>query len=268
MALLEANAISLHETIEGNRRLAQELDAIAQLFATEMLEAGKETHLLAHTFEEIDREVAGTSLAARSISDHARSANDTVALSQEQASSIEQIVDVISAITKQTNLLALNATIEAARAGPAGAGFSVVAAEIKSLATRTGASAGDVRSKIEAVQDQIRSVVASTGSLGALINGMDDGAGRVAAMSRAQAQAIEQLNGRIEAVEDRSQMLTEASQQIASSVDRNLASVDEVQRTGAMLKRTLQSLADDAHAFTSHFLDDDAGPDRKQRQVA
>jgi methyl-accepting chemotaxis protein len=200
--------------------------------------------------------VAGTSLAARSISDHARSANDTVALSQEQASSIEQIVDVISAITKQTNLLALNATIEAARAGPAGAGFSVVAAEIKSLATRTGASAGDVRSKIEAVQDQIRSVVASTGSLGALIDSMDDGAGRVAAMSREQAQAIEQLNGRIEAVEDRSQMLTEASQQIASSVDRNLASVDEVQQTGAMLKRTLQSLADDAHAFTSHFLSD------------
>ena len=34
----------LHETIEGNRRLAQELDAIAQLFATEMLKAGKETH--------------------------------------------------------------------------------------------------------------------------------------------------------------------------------------------------------------------------------
>jgi methyl-accepting chemotaxis protein len=125
-----------------------------------------------------------------------------------------------------------------------------------------------VRSKIEAVQDQIRSVVASTGSLGALINGMDDGAGRVAAMSRAQAQAIEQLNGRIEAVEDRSQMLTEASQQIASSVDRNLASVDEVQRTGAMLKRTLQSLADDAHAFTSHFLGDDSGPERQQRQVA
>jgi len=87
-------------------------------------------------------------------------------------------------------------------------------------------------------------------------------------MSRAQAQAIEQLNGRIEAVEDRSQMLTEASQQIASSVDRNLASVDEVQRTGAMLKRTLQSLADDAHAFTRHFLGDDAGPERQQRQVA
>jgi methyl-accepting chemotaxis protein len=262
MVLLELNAISLHETIEGNRLLAQELDEIAQLFASEMVEAGKETYSLARAFEEIDGEVAGTSLAARSISDHARSANDTVALSQEQASSIEQIVDVISAITKQTNLLALNATIEAARAGPAGAGFSVVATEIKLLATRTGASAGDVRLKIEAVQEQIRSVVASTGSLGALISSMDDGAGRVAAMSRAQAQAIEQLNGRIQAVEDRSRKLTDASHQIASSVDRNLASVDEVQRTGAMLKRTLQSLANDARAFTGHFV-----VDQKSRRI-
>ena len=266
MTLLEGNAAGLHEMIEDNRRLAQDLDVIAQLFATEMVAAGKETHSLAHAFEEIDREVAGTSSAAKSISDHARSANDTVALSQEQARSIEQIVDVISAITKQTNLLALNATIEAARAGQAGAGFAVVAAEIKSLATRTGASAGDVRSKIEAVQGQIRSVVASTGSLGALINSMDEGAGRVAAMSRGQAQAIDQLNGRIGAVEERSQMLTEASRQIASSVDRNLVSVDEVQRTGAVLKRTLQSLADDAHAFTRHFVGDPSRPGRNPRQ--
>lgn len=253
MVQLEHNAASLHETIDGNRRLAQDLDAIAQLFATEMVEAGRETQCLARAFEEIDGEVAGTSTAARSISDHAQSAGEAVARSQDQATSIEQIVDVISAITRQTNLLALNATIEAARAGPAGAGFAVVAAEIKSLAARTGASASDVRSKIEAVQSQIRSVVASTGSLGALIEGMDDGAGRVAAMSRGQTFAIEQLNGRIRGVEERSQTLADASRHITSSADRNLASVHEVQRTGDRLKTTLQCLADDAQAFTRHF---------------
>jgi len=254
MVQLEANSASLQDAISGNRTLAHELDGIAEMFATEMFEAGKQTQSLARAFDAIDREVAGTSLAAKSMTEHARSANETVALSQLQAASIEQIVDVITAISKQTNLLALNASIEAARAGPAGAGFAVVAGEVKMLASRTGASAGDVRSKIEAVQDQIRSVVTTTGHLGVLIHSLDDGAGRVATMSRGQARAIEQLNGRITAVEDRSQTLAEASHQITSSVDRSLAAIEDVQQTGALLKLTLESLATDAQHFTAHFV--------------
>lgn len=51
--------------------------------------------------------------------------------------SVGSITNVINGIAKQTNLLALNATIEAARAGEAGKGFSVVANEVKALASST-----------------------------------------------------------------------------------------------------------------------------------
>jgi len=51
--------------------------------------------------------------------------------------SVGNITNVINGIAKQTNLLALNATIEAARAGEAGKGFSVVANEVKALASST-----------------------------------------------------------------------------------------------------------------------------------
>jgi methyl-accepting chemotaxis protein len=253
MDQLERNASDLASLIDSNRRLAGELDTVAQLFATEMHEAGQETYSLALAFDAIDREVAGTSAAARSISVHARKASENVALSQTQAASIEEIADVIGAISKQTNLLALNATIEAARAGPTGAGFAVVAAEIKSLSGRTGDNAHEVRTAIENVQRQIRSVVTSTESLGSLITEMDDGAGRVAAMSRGQTTSIESLNGRIAAVGDRSLALTEASREIITSVNNNTTSLDQVRRTSLALKGMLSKLSVDATTFTGNF---------------
>lgn len=76
---------------------------------------------------------------------------DKISETNTAITGIENAVRAIESIASQTNLLSLNASIEAARAGEAGAGFAIVAAEIRSLADSSANSAKEIKSIIENV---------------------------------------------------------------------------------------------------------------------
>jgi methyl-accepting chemotaxis protein len=79
----------------------------------------------------------------------------------ESTQEIGEIVQMVADFANQTNLLALNAAIEAARAGENGRGFTIVAQEIRNLATSSAEATNAIKGRIQGIQGDTSSVVLS-----------------------------------------------------------------------------------------------------------
>jgi methyl-accepting chemotaxis protein len=109
----------------------------------------------------VDKGISSVRLLEAKINEMESISDETVAHVEalnEKSGEINRIANTIRAISEQTKLLSLNAAIEAARAGKAGAGFAVVAQEIKNLAESSSCSVNEVNKIIQEIQERTGSV--------------------------------------------------------------------------------------------------------------
>ena len=91
----------------------------------------------------------------RQVMDAAGSINAKLAVLNEKAGNINQVVTTITKVADQTNLLSLNAAIEAEKAGEYGRGFAVVATEIRRLADQTAVATYDIEQMVKEIQSAV-----------------------------------------------------------------------------------------------------------------
>lgn len=114
---------------------------------------------------------------------------------------MKQVLKEIDTIAFQTNLLALNASVEAARAGSAGAGFAVVAQEVRALAEKSAAASRQTADLIEDSMKRIESGSAAAGeAAGALSNttekftSISQRIGKISEASRSQSESAARVS--------------------------------------------------------------------------
>jgi methyl-accepting chemotaxis protein len=145
---------------------------------------------------------------------------ETTAKSSEDIRKINKKID---AIAFQTN--AVNAAVEAGNAGEAGAGFAVVAAEVKKLALKAGEEAKESEQFIDATASKIDAGLAMVKKTAESITGVATGAIKIgelvtdiAEASNQQAQGIEQLSVAVNEIDQNTQQNAGSAQDLRTLV--------------------------------------------------
>jgi methyl-accepting chemotaxis protein len=157
----------------------------------------------------------------------------------QSSSKIVDIISVIDGIAFQTNILALNAAVEAARAGEQGRGFAVVATEVRSLAQRAAAAAGEIKTlignSVEKVQDGSRLVTNAGRTMEDILKSIESVTHIISDISNAsddQTAGIEAINRALGQMDD-------ATQQNAALVEEAAAAAKSLEDQTKSLSATI-----------------------------
>ncbi len=136
----------------------------------------------------------------------------------ESSSSINEVAKFIAEVADETNLLALNASIEASRAGAEGAGFSIVASEIRNLAENSS-------SAIKKITDTVDRLIKSV-SKGVIFSN----------------EANEALNDIIEGIKDTASKIEEIDTKITTQTHVTTQIYDEIEDVNKLVKQNSELL--------------------------
>ncbi len=227
------------------REAMQTVRSEAQRQSDETRSVATAMEQMSATVEEVARNASHTSDATQRANQQTEHGRETVEKSREavrrlveriesaaaliervdtEAERIGKASTLINKITKQTHLLALNASVESARAGEAGRSFTVVAEEVRKLASQTADSTREISEIIESLQagsaDAVAAMQESRSRAEQTLEHADD-----------SGTALREIEQAVEEIRDMAGQIATATEQqgaTAREIARSISSIEEV----------------------------------------
>lgn len=253
------SSLAMEETAVGVQRIAESSQALNERAA--------EMEKLARERGEAVR-LANEQMAV--IHDSSQLTSELIKRLSQQTIEIENMTNIITAITEQTNLLALNAAIEAARAGEHGKGFAVVADEVRKLAEQSKASAnqivaltagiqGDTKNVEQAVSDSMRNVeqgvkvIDEAGdAFSSIIEAIQSMSAQIEDISAATEEisaSAEQVSASIQEIATQTNAASDKTEQSAAAVQGQMATIEEINSVAHDLSHQAMKLQETVQEF-------------------
>jgi len=249
-----------HEITNTTEQMAGNINAMASnaerasLNANEVADTAKQMsanmNTIAAAIEEMSSsisQIASYAGEARHIAEDAtvKSTGATNAMNKLgiAAREIGQVTDVIKRIADKTNLLALNATIEAASAGVAGKGFTVVAGEIKELASQSAQSADDIANRIMSIQNETNSAVGVIHEVGNTIEKINQSVEAIAGHIEQQAKASNEIASNVAQANSGAKRVASAIGEVAKGTNEIASNVSQANTSAKHVSAAISEIA-------------------------
>ena len=227
---------------EAVARLAKEASGNAEIVAAAALDL---SNSIDHARKQIAA-AAGATVEAVELVRQSDAAIDDLARCSKR---INAVVGLIDNIAGQTNLLALNATIEAARAGHAGHGFAVVAAEVKRLASQTSQATSEVAALVAGMRQALATTIEANHSVERSISAANGFALSVSAVMDEQNTATANIASTVKAVAKGTRETSSRTGDVASHAAGTATKAKAMLEGVAILSRDATALQDTAGRF-------------------
>lgn len=185
---------------------------------------------------------------------------------------IAKITKAIDEIAFQTTLLALNAAVEAARAGDAGAGFGVVAGEVRNLALKTGDSAKHIRDLIEKTVAEIDDGSKLVEKTGDSFQTSMEYSMKAGELIDEISEASSEQSGGIEKIRIAMDEVEKITEQNTANADKSASASIELQSQAELMSRFVHELVFLVEGSEQHYIqknnnNNDLPPDNKCEDV-